>query len=264
LDCELITAAEETDCIGEVQDELAGDNVATCAAAQQFYLDNKTAIDQCAGGGAGNCDNDDFTSYCPAWIGFDLEQDCRVEDSGDAGIGSGGSTSNGGAGGSSGSVELTTEQAVVGAWSGGAACGDASFAFLYFLCPGGRLRGVEVLNEFEFLACGTFSATAATVNTDYGVVAVIDSTFTDESHLQWTYSSSNDTLTWVADCPVELTRAVGEVTQEDCESSTCTAGGSGPVTCGTDCDCGRCWYCESGQCLYGGEGPVGCYRGCGF
>ena len=42
------------------------------------------------------------------------------------------------------------------------------------------------------------------------------------------------------------------------------AGGSGSVDsqCGTDCDCGTCFYCENGTCYYGGQGPYGCYRGC--
>ena len=43
-------------------------------------------------------------------------------------------------------------------------------------------------------------------------------------------------------------------------------GGGGDDQCGTNCDCGHCWYCEkqsSGNvCRYGGEGPYGCYRGC--
>jgi len=65
-------------------------------------------------------------------------------------------------------------------------------------------------------------------------------------------------------CGLPLDRVPGAVSEEDCTGGTCSAGGSGDVDCGTDCDCGRCWYCESDICRYGGEGAYGCYRGCGF
>ncbi|HJL39803.1 MAG TPA: hypothetical protein RMG48_00735 [Myxococcales bacterium LLY-WYZ-16_1] len=79
------------------------------------------------------------------------------------------------------------------------------------------------------------------------------------------YDASTDTLS--EGCPIVLRRAVGEISEEDCESSVCSEWGSGPVECRTDCDCGRCWYCEeiggeNGVCRYGGEGPAGCFRGC--
>lgn len=50
-----------------------------------------------------------------------------------------------------------------------------------------------------------------------------------------------------------------------CSSGACVEveGGGG---CGTDCDCGHCYYCErsggEGTCVYAGEGPYGCFAGC--
>jgi hypothetical protein len=266
VDCGFATAAEVTACQSEVEQELTDFAVADCAAAQALYASNRAAIDQCLTGAAGSCDNDDFDTFCPGLSSIELDQDCGGDEPSGTGGAAGDSNAGSGAAGESPGepAPLTTEQTVVGAWSGGAVCGDSSLSFYYFLCPGGRLRGAEVVGEYEFVACGTFSAAGTTVNTDYGVVAVIDPTFTDESHWQWTYSSAADTLTLDSNCAVEMHRAVGEVTEEDCNSTACTEGGSGPATCGTDCDCGRCWYCESGECRYGGEGPSGCYRGCGF
>jgi hypothetical protein len=65
---------------------------------------------------------------------------------------------------------------------------------------------------------------------------------------------------------IVLEQIAGDVNDDYCVSDTCPApGGSSSGSygsCGTDCDCGKCWYCESGTCRYGGEGPYGCYRGC--
>jgi hypothetical protein len=265
-DCGFSSGDDLAACQSEVEEELTDFAVAECAAAQALYASNRAAIDQCLTGTAGSCDNDDFDTFCPGLASIELDEDCGDDEPSGTGGAAGESNSGGGAAGESPAepAPLTTEQTVVGAWSGGAVCGDSSLSFYYFLCPGGRLRGAEIVGDYEFVACGTFSAVGTTVNTDYGVVAVIDPTFTDESHWQWAYSSSADTLTLDGNCAVEMYRAVGDVTEEDCNSTACTEGGSGPATCGTDCDCGRCWYCESGECRYGGEGPAGCYRGCGF
>ncbi|MCK5806511.1 MAG: hypothetical protein KAI66_27020, partial [Lentisphaeria bacterium] len=64
---------------------------------------------------------------------------------------------------------------------------------------------------------------------------------------------------------IVLQRIAFDVTENYCHSDACpqdggSTGGSG--SCGTDCDCGHCWYCESSTCYYGGEGSYGCYRGC--
>ena len=86
---------------------------------------------------------------------------------------------------------------------------------------------------------------------------------------------SDEPLWWDITCPngssgaVQLKRLPpedGGVTDNYCNSAACPQKGGatgGAGSCGTDCDCGECWYCESGSCYYGGQGPTGaCYRGC--
>jgi hypothetical protein len=49
-----------------------------------------------------------------------------------------------------------------------------------------------------------------------------------------------------------------------CASGSGSSGGvKGGQQCGTDCDCGECWYCQSGTCYYAGVGAEGvCIGGC--
>jgi hypothetical protein len=65
-----------------------------------------------------------------------------------------------------------------------------------------------------------------------------------------------------------LERLAGSVSDVDCVSAACPASGgsatAGYGSCGTNCDCGLCWYCESGTYRYGGSGSNGCFRGCVF
>jgi hypothetical protein len=158
---------------------------------------------------------------------------------------------------------LNVEAMAVGAWQGSIACGDAGDSVGWFLCPGGRLRGYERVYSTDYVDCGTWS-----VNASDHVIPVYTAKDTkigdtwDGIFLDFIYSKSTDTLQWNAGCTLVLQRLVGGVTEADCVSTTCTAGGNGDITgCGTDADCGRCWYCDAGTCRYGGEGPYGCYRG---
>ena len=158
-------------------------------------------------------------------------------------------------------VNIST--AVVGAWQGTAKCGNSNVEFAWFICPMGRLRGYEKFDQFNYLDCGTWTVSDDVLTADYKWTAVIDPTVTGNENQKYQYI--NDTLNHMEGCPMTLNRLVGQVTEEDCTSITCSAGGSGTITgCGTDCDCGHCWYCDNGTCRYGGEGQYGCYRGCPF
>jgi hypothetical protein len=161
--------------------------------------------------------------------------------------------------------------AVVGAWSGSATCYGKAYRFDWIICPAGRLRGAEKLAGYDFIDCGTWTVSGNRMTGSYKYTAVIDSSVTGNDTQAFDYNSSTDKLKWaltsgqsVGSCELYLTRAVGSVNEADCTTGTCTAGGTGSITCGTDCDCGHCWYCENNTCRYGGEGPYGCYRGCPF
>ncbi|MEE9594514.1 MAG: hypothetical protein V3V92_03855 [Candidatus Hydrothermarchaeales archaeon] len=154
-----------------------------------------------------------------------------------------------------------TDKMVIGTWAGGGTCGGTYIEFGFFICPGGRLRGYEKINKLAFVDCGTWS-----INENDGVdlsltaTAVLDRSVKEKMNYEFNYD--NDQLVWKSACPVPLTRLTGEdVSMDDCESTTCSAGGTSAVQCSADFDCGRCWYCDSGTCRYGGEGPYGCYRG---
>jgi hypothetical protein len=167
-------------------------------------------------------------------------------------------------------AELTLEQQVVGAWSQSGSCGDTEIVVAKFICPGGRVRGGISFDAFDFVVCGTWTAEEPDdVSASTQLISVQDPSDPanqDLVTLSYTYDSDADQLIYHASCEIPLERAEGGVTADDCETSVtqCTSGGgSGPVDCVEDCDCGRCNYCESGTCRYGGEGPYGCYRGCG-
>jgi hypothetical protein len=161
--------------------------------------------------------------------------------------------------------ELGTRERIVGAWAGEGQCQDFPYLNIVFICPGGRYRGATTFGNVSFVNCGTWSMeTGSLFRTDY----TSTDTVLGESERQskeYLYDASTDTLS--EGCPIVLRRAIGEISEEDCESSVCSEWGSGSVECRTDCDCGRCWYCEeiggeNGVCRYGGEGPAGCFRGC--
>ena len=97
---------------------------------------------------------------------------------------------------------------------------------------------------------------------DYTSTAVANGDTFPGAALSFTYNAETGNLDWVSRCPFPLQRLVGETLEADCTSGFC---GDVELTgCGTDCDCGHCWYCEDGTCRYGGEGPFGCFRGCPF
>lgn len=265
LDCGLTPSL--ADCVSEAEADLAG--YASCDEVVTYYKQNRAALEACLTA-TPSCEVLQSDGLCAAADGLDsADVSCA-----DAGTGGGGGADGGGLGsdagsdaGGGGGTSLTTDQAAVGAWAGGATCTDGvdtfQISFALLVCPGGRLRGAEAIDGFEFVDCGTWSTSGADLSLDYTATAVADPTFTDATTADFSYDESTDSLEWFSSCQLTLARVPGTLTEEDCESTVCSAGGTGPVDCGTDCDCGRCWYCESGTCRYGGEGDFGCFRGCG-
>ncbi|MEM7233317.1 MAG: hypothetical protein AAF517_14160 [Planctomycetota bacterium] len=164
-------------------------------------------------------------------------------------------------------VATTLAQKAVGAWFRSGSCSGSTtvLTFAYILCPGGRLRGSESVDDFDFVVCGTWEQDGDLIRLSYRSTDTIlgESEFVERAI---GYDEATDQLiVGTRSCNVPLNRLGGDaVDTGDCDSAACTAGGTGPVACGTDCDCGRCWYCEDGACHYGGEGPFGCFRGCPF
>jgi hypothetical protein len=156
--------------------------------------------------------------------------------------------------------EVPLSARVPGAWFGTGECNGTRFEFGYLLCPMGRLRGAEKVSDFNFVDCGTWSIDEqGTLTFDY---TATDTSIGDEWATTLSGQFVDGEIVMLDGCVV-LDRLVGEITEEDCTEGHCAAGGTGDITgCGTDCDCGPCWYCDNGVCRYGGVGPFGCYRGC--
>ena len=257
VQCGLLPAAEEAVCVQDVGTEIG--SMTICDAVVDFYVNNRAGLDACVTGDGGACSDVD-DDFCPAMGAFDYEHACDVpECTGPSDCGDGEDCVDGTCTVVGG--ELTTQQAVVGAWSGAANCGGTQIQISWFLCPAGRVRGFSIVGGYDYLDCGTWSATGNELNGTVSSTAVIDGS-RDSYDFVMQYDGTR--LYW-GSCPVPLDRLSGDAVDDgDCTGGTCSAGGTGDIDCGTDCDCGRCWYCESGTCRYGGEGPYTCYRGCGF
>ncbi len=210
----------------------------------------------------------------------------------DAGGGGGGTPDAGGGGGGGtpdagvthGGPKTLAAKAVGGWLQTGASCTTTFSGYAFFLCPGGFIRGAGMLGNTTNLECGTYSVTPRVYQNCGDRVGCFDNiTATTKSTLilagqsdvkygfVWhLYQHDADNMIKLATCSngsdgyLVLQRVTGTVTDDDCASSACPkpGGGAGWGSCGTDCDCGTCWYCESGTCRYGGQGPYGCYRGC--
>lgn len=144
-----------------------------------------------------------------------------------------------GTSGTGGSTTTTDPRSlVVGAWKGSATRGATP---IEFICPQGRLRGYEKIKNLEFIDCGTWTISNSRLTATYKATAVADPTVVDRVTSQFDHLAATDQLQWVGTCPVKLSKLVGGVTEADCTTGTCTAGGSGAITgCGADSDCGRC------------------------
>lgn len=258
VECGLLPAAGEAECVSEVASEIGSTPI--CDAVVEFYASDRAAIDACVSGSPGACsDTDD--DFCPALADYDFEHACDAvpectvptdcDDGEDCVDGSCTVTGTG---------DLTTEQAAVGVWSGAGTCDGTPLQVSWFLCPAGRVRGFTIIDGYDFLDCGTWSASGNEINGTVTSTAVIDGSSDSFDY----YMQFDGTQMYWGSCALPLERVPGAVDEADCTGGTCSAGGTGDVDCGTDCDCGRCWYCESGTCRYGGEGPYTCYRGCGF
>ena len=209
--------------------------------------------------------------------------------------GTGGTVSaDAGSGGPDGSSTMSLTAQVVGAYSQiGSTCPTGTSAdksgWAMFLCPGGIVRAAGYFTNLVDVECGTFTVAGPTYSncTDkYGCFPRVDfnvkdtlelSGQTNTAQMQWSvyviphngiqgFQEQNGPCTDQKSTGTVVYELVDpSVTDNYCNSSACpqpggSTGGSG--SCGTDCDCGHCWYCESGTCRYGGEGASGCYRGC--
>ncbi|MEE8401328.1 MAG: hypothetical protein V3R86_04175, partial [Candidatus Hydrothermarchaeaceae archaeon] len=165
--------------------------------------------------------------------------------------------------------EVSFDAIAVGGWSGSGKCGDMSILDGYFLCPGGKIRGGQTLNNLGFSILGTWSTGEKeygdgkiydTITVDYTYTAQLDRSVTGKQKETWVYLEKSDALQLVGSCQLYLQRVEGEVESSDCKPSTTAAGGDGGQ-CTSDYQCGQCWYCDDGTCRYGGQGAYGCNRG---
>ncbi len=154
----------------------------------------------------------------------------------------------------------------------------------YFICPGGGIRGgersisVSQGFDYDYYAEGSWSI-SNTTGADYASL-ILDYTTSiniggsvdtgpgllGSSEGRMLYDSQNDNIVyWYNSCWHYLGR-LEDGAPSDVDDSYCGSSSSGSGDqCGTDSDCGRCWYCDksgsTNTCRYGGEGPFGCYRG---
>jgi hypothetical protein len=245
-------------CVSAVTESMQ--EIDICDAMVELYVQYRDELDACVTGDGSECsENDD--DFCPIIEDIDYEHACDAgpecvvytdcadgEDCVD-----GTCTVGGGA-------ELTLEQLAVGVWGGSGTCNGTPVEVGWFLCPAGRVRGYSIVDGYDFLDCGTWSISGSEITGTISGTAVIDGSVDSYDYYM---VFDGEQMQW-GSCSLPLQRLPGGVDESDCTGGVCSAGGSGDVDCGTDCDCGRCWYCETDTCRYGGEGPYGCYRGCGF
>ena len=215
-----------------------------------------------------------FEGY--TWVDPTSSSDYRCEPEGMTGNTSNsnsqpGSSSNGG---ESDDFTPALDTLTVGAWHGEWSCQGSSGYMAWSLCPSGGLSGItRIVSEtttFENLAKGSYSIQSDDnrVSLQIRETTVVPSIIAGDvynSQLTQVYYPEHDAF-WVEGfCGFWMVRLIGggyhEINDTDCGSSVTSVGG-GDNQCGTDCDCGHCWYCDGGTCRYGGEGPYGCYRGC--
>ena len=264
------------DCIADLNEEITDDvslNGQFCNAFVSYYTENRQALEACLQNPNTQCDNDDITTFCPAFASLDVNTLCQEE------MAARNNDNND-------SPQPNTERdftpdvrtMIVGIWAGSWSCAgeehSAQGEMYWKLCPNGKLRGVTTVEtsrlSMEAIASGSYSINNADDEVSVSLVETVvnpsiirgDVSTTELSVL---YSSEDDALRVHNYCGFWMTRLEGggyqDINNSDCESSASASDG-GNDACGTDCDCGRCWYCESGTCRYGGEGPYGCYRGC--
>lgn len=70
--CGRIEAADRAGCLDDVRDEVS-DVGSDCAALLDFFVAHREALEQCLATDQGNCDDDDFSNFCPAAAGLDLD-----------------------------------------------------------------------------------------------------------------------------------------------------------------------------------------------
>lgn len=163
---------------------------------------------------------------------------------------------------------VSFDPVVVGGWAGAAECSGRTLTFGYFICPGGKVRGGQKVDNLGFSVLGKWNTGNQdygdgkeydTLTVDYTYTAQLDSSVNGKQKESWVYHEKSDTLQWVSSCQLYLQRVTGEVDDTDCKPSPTAAGGGGQ--CSSDYQCGQCWECDDGTCRYAGQGAYGCYGG---
>jgi hypothetical protein len=174
----------------------------------------------------------------------------------------------------------------VGAWATTTYSGNTAPAYIYFsgfICPAGGIKGIEHTiigtSTYDYLAKGTWRVEATTgTNSQYASIllnytttinigGVIDTVpgVLAASNGYMLYFPNTDRITYYYGSNWYYMTRLKDGSNTGVDDSYCGTTSSTVNQCGTDADCGRCWYCEksasSSTCRYGGEGPSGCYRG---
>lgn len=180
------------------------------------------------------------------------------------------------------------EVMIVGGWTTYKASGDPDPAIWanFFFCPAGGMKGIETWTQgdqdsIDALAVGTWSVTENTLEgmedypaiildyeTTIGIGGITDTGpgILGQTNGRMAYDVENDEIVYYYNETWFTAQRLMDGAPKDIDDSYCgTSSAVDGDQCGTDADCGRCWYCEksgSGNiCRYGGEGPYGCYRG---
>lgn len=199
----------------------------------------------------------------------------------------------GGSGPSKADVVAYARANVVGAWGYiGTNCSSAETSGNYnkiytFFCPGGKMKGLEVVTgsgafnngTSEFLAQGSWNVTETPNDPSFGSISLDYTTSIVIGGVKdsgpgslgyrpgvMIYNPDQDLIAYKwGSCTMFAGRLLDgdakNMSDEYCSPASSNVGGQ----CGADADCGRCYYCENNAggniCRYGGEGPNGCYRG---
>ncbi|MDH5445841.1 MAG: hypothetical protein OEY52_09810 [Gammaproteobacteria bacterium] len=156
----------------------------------------------------------------------------------------------------------------------------------YFICPSGGMKGIEETSDYVagkqlvYLAEGKWNVTKTsyagleayptihlnyTTTTSVGGVKDSGPGLLGGGDAEMIYVADSDTIQYWFNSGWHVMKRLIDGSNKEVDDSYCGTSSSSTKQCGTDADCGRCWYCDksggSSQCRYGGEGPLGCYRG---
>jgi hypothetical protein len=287
--CGRLEASDVDACIEDLGPEIREDIVRDgqlCDGAIAFYIANRSELDACMTAERDSCRTDDLSEFCPVFDDDHFNPRTICDQGPEPGRPDAGMQAP--------SQRLSLDALMVGGWRTieQAECDDQyRFDIAMFICPGQNVRAAgqaTIGSRVTELLCGSYETRPATrqdCNDQFecfpelrlnvrSTVILGGQQDVDPNVTRQLYLGDRDHLLHPISCPdgsasfQVMERMAGpEVTEDMCFSAACPrsgqgGGGSGLGQCGTNCDCGHCWYCESGTCRYGGEGPSGCYRGC--